>query len=134
MTLGRPHSMHMRHDVPLPRSIDDENLIIGRDRNLQPEGTDSITLFMVQNAKLVKILGQILDRIYHSKAGAYSSPDDIRAATVHSEDFTSISHLDSILEEFTRAVPDVLCWNRPRKDGGPRRHVFKRQSNVLMAR
>ncbi|PKS13398.1 hypothetical protein jhhlp_000169 [Lomentospora prolificans] len=134
MTLGRPHSMHMRHDVPLPRPIDDENLVIGRDNNCQPEGTDSIIGFMVQNAKLAKILGQILDRIYHSKSGTFGSPEEIRAATVHSEDFTSISHLDSILEEFSSSVPDVLCWNRPRRDSATRQHVFKRQSNVLMAR
>lgn len=124
MTLGRPPVLQMTDDVLSPAAVDDEFIRAGTDPCRQPEGIPSQTLFMIENIRLAKILGKILDSIYWPRS---------------SSDFSAIVRLDSLLEDFRSSLVDVLRWWRPgsERDCGAatcRDHILRRQTNVLHAR
>ncbi len=124
MTLGRPPVLQMTDDVLLPAAVDDEFIGTSTDPCRQPEGTASQNLFMIENIRLAKILGKILDSIYWPRS---------------SSDFSAIVRLDSLLEDFRSSLVDALRWwgGGPERDYGAatyRDHVLRRQTNVLHAR
>ncbi|KAH6987135.1 fungal-specific transcription factor domain-containing protein [Ilyonectria destructans] len=133
MTLGRPPSMRIINDVPLPSPIDDAHLPLHGDGSHQPEGTYSVNLFTVENIKLAKILAIILDQIYHPA----STEPSFRSHPVshpNHQDLSTVMHLDTLLEDFKNSLPDGIHWDRVAEMSTGTPPVIKRQSNVLHAR
>jgi hypothetical protein len=126
MTLGRPPSLRTVGDVPLPLPVDDEYWALDSDAGCQPHGVYSRHIFNVQNIKLAKILGEILERVYHP-------PHKTEAQAGHKlEDLPTILALDSELNSLADSFPDVIHWERGYGLDVPL--LLKRQSNVLHAR
>ncbi|KAL9562633.1 hypothetical protein ACKAV7_013197 [Fusarium commune] len=121
MTLGRPPVLQMTDDVLVPAAVDDEFICPNTTSCIQPEGTVSQNLFVVENIRLAKILGKILSSIYWPSS---------------SSDFSALVRLDGLLEDFkTSLVTDLKWWDNDRvQTQGARGHVLKRQRNVLHAR
>ncbi|KAI6774730.1 hypothetical protein HG530_001488 [Fusarium avenaceum] len=123
MTLGRPPILNMTDDVLIPSAVDDDFISIETSSCLQPEGTISQNLFMVENIRMAKVLGKILSSIYWQ-----GSPSD----------FSTLVRLEGVLEDFRESLVDVLrWWGRVSESEGAltdRDHVLKRQRNVLHAR
>src|SRR6478735_739091 len=122
MTLGRPPVLQMTDDVLVPAAVDDEFICPNTASCIQPEGTVSQNLFVVENIRLAKILGKILSSIYWPSS---------------SSDFSALVRLDGLLEEFkTSLVCDLKWWDSDDRaqTQGSRGHVLKRQRNVLHAR
>ncbi|KAH7470112.1 hypothetical protein FOMA001_g14006 [Fusarium oxysporum f. sp. matthiolae] len=122
MTLGRPPVLQMTDDVLVPAAVDDEFICPNTASCIQPEGTVSQNLFVVENIRLAKILGKILSSIYWPSS---------------SSDFSALVRLDGLLEEFkTSLVCDLKWWDNDDRaqTQGSRGHVLKRQRNVLHAR
>ncbi|KAG7404789.1 Transcriptional activator protein acu-15 [Fusarium oxysporum f. sp. rapae] len=121
MTLGRPPVLQMTDDVLVPAAVDDEFICPNTTSCIQPEGTVSQNLFVVENIRLAKILGKILSSIYWPSS---------------SSDFSALVRLDGLLEDFkTSLVTDLKWWDNDKvQTQGARGHVLKRQRNVLHAR
>ncbi|KAK6445734.1 hypothetical protein FP744_10001983 [Trichoderma asperellum] len=124
MTLGRPPVLQMTDDVLVPAAVDDEFIRTDAETCVQPEGTISQNLFVVENIRLAKILGKILASIYWPSS---------------SSDFSALVRLDSLLEDFRTSLVGVLRWwdvETDREHGALtyRDHVLRRQRNVLHAR
>lgn len=121
MTLGRPPVLQMTDDVLVPAAVDDEFICPNSTSCVQPEGTVSQNLFVVENIRLAKILGKILSSIYWPSS---------------SSDFSALVRLDGLLEDFRNSLVDDLTWwgNDTMRQQGARDHVLKRQRNVLHAR
>ncbi|KAH6869691.1 fungal-specific transcription factor domain-containing protein [Thelonectria olida] len=134
MTLGRPPSMHIVSDVPLPSAIDDEYLQLHGDSSQQPQGTSCTNLFMVENIKLAKILALILDRIYNPVSWEKTCCGAPRASLTSHHDFGTLTYLDSLLEDLRDGLPDALRWDHAARGPDGRSPLLKRQSNVIQAR
>ncbi|RGP77236.1 hypothetical protein FLONG3_4751 [Fusarium longipes] len=123
MTLGRPPVLEMTDDVLIPSAVDDDFISGEASSCIQPEGTISQNLFMVENIRLAKVLGKILSSVY------WHSP---------SSDFSTLVLLESVLEDFRTSLVDALrWWGRESESQGAlthRDHVLRRQRNVLHAR
>jgi hypothetical protein len=121
MTLGRPPVLQVTEGVCVPAAVDDEFIYPGKPSCLQPEGTVSQNLFVVENIRLAKILGKILSSIYWPS---------------QSSDFSALVRLDGMLEDFKASLVDHLRWwdvDTPKQQGA-RGHIMTRQTNVLHAR
>ncbi|PVI02836.1 hypothetical protein DM02DRAFT_640994 [Periconia macrospinosa] len=126
MTLGRPPLLHVIDDVNLPTAVDDEHMDLASNVCEQPPGKISRNLFMVENIKLAKILGQILNGIYCSDPRLPTSPPD----------FGVVVRLDSLLDDFKASLPEHLDWDRNHNTEMQEQMdlIFRRQTNVLHAR
>ncbi|WYZ36214.1 hypothetical protein EsH8_XI_000097 [Colletotrichum jinshuiense] len=126
MTLGRPPGIMVNDDVPLPDAIDDDYLQ-GNNPG-QPVNLVSQNIFNVENIKLTKILDMILRRIYHPPPHSAPSRPDF-------SNWSTLLHLDSLLQECRNAVPAPLDWDsHPETPLSGRSRVLRRQANVLQAR
>ncbi|KPM46109.1 hypothetical protein AK830_g420 [Neonectria ditissima] len=134
MTLGRPPSMQVVSDVPLPNAIDDEYLQLHGDSSQQPQQTPSKNLFMVENIKLAKILALILDRIYGFVSVEKNCCRANHTSFTNDQDFGTLTHLDSLLEGIRSGLPEALRWDPDAKQPAGRSPLLERQSNVLYAR
>ncbi|KAM0277682.1 hypothetical protein ACHAQH_005625 [Verticillium albo-atrum] len=114
----------MTDDVLVPAAVDDEFIISGSNDETcrQPEGIVSSNLFMVENIRLARILGNILASIYGPSSCS---------------DFSALVRLDGLLEDFRASLVDALRWWARDPDlraVTSRDFVLRRQSNVLHAR
>ncbi|KIW44027.1 uncharacterized protein PV06_05070 [Exophiala oligosperma] len=137
MTLGRPPTLHNVNVLPLPRPIDDVYLVPGTRSCEQPEGHMAVTAFNVENLKLAKLLGNILEKIYHT-ASSQSSPgpwlnENPAPSAVH-RDISAIMHMDSCLKQFADNLPEALRWDGNASILSEGDSVLQRQRNVLQAR
>ncbi|KAH7556162.1 hypothetical protein BM1_06688 [Bipolaris maydis] len=134
MTLGRRPLLQVTDDVPLPTAVDDEFLDVHGDTCQQPDGVPSHNLFTVENIKLAKLLGTILDTVYFSDSRT-TSTGQAHTANAHTlPDIGTLIRLDNLLEDFKSNLPEQLNWDRD-----PERHqqvdyIYSRQTNVLHAR
>lgn len=124
MTLGRPPVLQITDDVLAPAAVDDEFIRFDVQTCVQPEGTISQNLFVVENIRLAKILGKILASMYWP-----SSPSD----------FSALVRLDGVLEDFRTSLVDVLRWwgresERRYEAVTYRELILRRQRDVLHAR
>ncbi|KAL2009964.1 hypothetical protein VTN00DRAFT_5771 [Thermoascus crustaceus] len=130
MTLGRPTVTSHDTTVPLPSTIDDENLSADSSNCVQPANVFSRTTFFVQAIKLYRILDKILSKIYKpwNEATRGTTTDEER---VHISRVDVIIQLDAELTNFETNLPDALHWSRgaQNRDG-----ILLRQTNVLHAR
>ncbi|KAH7121827.1 fungal-specific transcription factor domain-containing protein [Dactylonectria estremocensis] len=133
MTLGRPPSMRIVNDVPLPSPIDDAHLPLRENLTHLPEQPSAVNLFTVENIKLAKILAIILDQIYHPVSTEPSFRNSPTPQTSH-QDLNTVMHLDASLEDFKSTLPDVLRWDRAVETPPEISAVLKRQSYILQAR
>lgn len=123
MTLGRPPSIMVNDDIPLPAAIDDEYL-----DTQQPPGVVSRNLFTAENIKMTKILGMILRRIYHPPPREQPSQPEF-------PDLNTLLDLDSLLQKTEEAIPVALNWDHlPQVPLSARSQLLRRQANVLHAR
>ena len=135
MTLGRPPPLHNLNVLPLPRPMDDVYLVPGTRACEQPEGRTAITAFNVENLKLAKLLGSILENIYHpasSQSGPWLNGDPAPSA-VH-RDISTIMHMDSCLKQLADNLPDAFRWGSSPSILSGTDSVIQRQRNVLQAR
>ncbi|KAH7121477.1 fungal-specific transcription factor domain-containing protein [Dactylonectria macrodidyma] len=133
MTLGRPPSMRIVNDVPLPSPIDDAHLPLHGDQMQQQEQPSTVYLFTVENIKLAKILAVILDQIYHPVSTEISFRNQPTSPSNH-QDLNAVMQLDALLEDFKNSLPDVLRWDRIIETSPEISAVLKRQSYILQAR
>ncbi|KAH7035473.1 fungal-specific transcription factor domain-containing protein [Microdochium trichocladiopsis] len=140
MTLGRPPSVYMTEEVPLPRAIDDEFLGLDRENASQPPDLPSQLLFTRHNIKCATVLGTILRTLYYPSVEARPAYQQLRSrrspVSTVDEDLHSILQLDSQLEELANQVPEPLRWDRTDLPAGldERGRILRRQTNVLHAR
>lgn len=134
MTLGRPVFMRTYNDVPLPSPIDDEYIRPNQEMADQPDGLFPIMAFTGQNIKLAQILGQILDRVYHSAQIRQTILEE-NATSLETPDYLqTVGFIDALMQKFMFSLPSELNWNHIGTIIEPSEQVFRRQANVLHAR
>jgi hypothetical protein len=100
----------------------------------QPDGLFPIMTFTGQNIKLAQILGQILDRIYHS-AQKHQTPPEENTSSLEAPDYLhTVGMIDASMQKFMFSLPNELNWNHIGTILEPSKRVFRRQANVLHAR
>ncbi|KAM0546453.1 hypothetical protein ACHAPJ_010809 [Fusarium lateritium] len=128
MTLGRPPSLRLFEEVPLPLAVDDEHWSEAPDSGRQPLGTYSTHMFNVENIRMAKLLGSILERVYHVPSRLPAQRD------FEDTDLVAVLGIDRELNALATSVPDALHWERVHTLNEQIPSVIKRQSNVLHAR
>ncbi|KAH7310824.1 fungal-specific transcription factor domain-containing protein [Stachybotrys elegans] len=134
MTLGRPPLLRMTDDVPLPAAIDDEYLDSPGPSTLQQGRVLSGNLFVVENIRLAKILGMILSHMYSDSYPQTNQTTHVNPPSATASDFSTMTRLDRLLDEFEASLPDVLTWKAHGEASRCGDTVLRRQSNVLQAR
>lgn len=133
MTLGRPTVISKTDalNVPLPKSIDDEDLSVASesDRGLQLDNKPSITEFYVQSLKLYIIQEEILSVFYSTDRKAYLPP----MQRLEDLNFDAILRADSSLRRWRDSLPDFIEICGGISDEMDRT-VFSRQANILHLR
>jgi hypothetical protein len=129
MTLGRPPTSHAADDVPIPSDLDEEYLLIADSSSL-PVGV--VGTFFVQNSRAARLLGRILDQIYHSSSSTHSRVEPRPTQLLRPETLSTILTLHSELEDFATSNPITVYVN---ENGGSRtKSILQRQHNVLYSR
>ncbi|KAL4864279.1 fungal-specific transcription factor domain-containing protein [Aspergillus spectabilis] len=126
MTMGRP-AMTAPNNVPLPSPTDDRYL--AEADAVPPPGEISRNQYLYENMRLIKILSNILSRIYHS--AALVEADTPRRLDV---DLQAVVEIDRAFDDFEASLDPALQWTSKQGSNGSADLVFKRQSNVLHAR
>jgi hypothetical protein len=134
MTLGRPPLLQITEEVPLPSAVDDEFIDPAKDVCIQPTDVAARNLFTVENIKLAKILGTILDSIYISEPRAPLNGHSHVSTAQASSDISVLIRIDNLLEDFKSRLPAQLNWARTAEALAQTDPVFERLTNVLHAR
>lgn len=134
MTLGRPVFMRTYNDVPLQSPIDDEYIKPNQEMAGQPDGLFSIMAFTGQNIKLAQILGQILDKVYHSAQIRQTILKENITSLETPDYLQTVGLIDALMQKFMFSLPSELNWNHMGTILEPSEQVFRRQANVLHAR
>lgn len=133
MTLGRPSLSSHESTVPLPSSIDDEELIhTYRDPGVSVKAS-SRTAFFVQTIKLYQILGQILHDVYKPWDQALRQYDNHHHQRGHTALIGVIIELNEALRRFEENLPESLRQSKPLVRTN-QTDVSMRQRNVLRTR
>ncbi|ETS80716.1 hypothetical protein PFICI_08245 [Pestalotiopsis fici W106-1] len=135
MMLGRKPSTSMNLEVPLPTPVDDEVLERVGSPNSHTKDDPSINAFMVENIRLTRILGNILDVLYETtpKDPNRHLPLRLQGSDLNCEDFNAIASLDGQLNRFTKELPAFLQQNEFEPMQSRDRRLV-RQTEVLHAR
>lgn len=129
MTLGRPSTLRITDDVPIP-SISDEECQPLADSSSLPDA--AVGTFFVQNSRAARLLGRILDQIYHPPSSTNSQVESRPTQVLRPETLSTILTLHSELEDFAASNPITLYVN---ENGASRTNsVLQRQHNVLHSR
>ncbi|SPO06482.1 uncharacterized protein DNG_09172 [Cephalotrichum gorgonifer] len=134
MTLGRPPSLYLDENVPLPLPIDDVYMPLNAPHIGQPPGTYSTNMFTVENIKLANLLGKILESVYQRSITAGTAASSLQGSVLTHDDLNVILHIDSQLESFADSLPPGLQWDMAAQSNDEIPPTLKRQSNVLRAR
>lgn len=140
MTLGRKPSMSIDQGLPLPSPVDDEVLERVGTAHSCTQGYPSINAFMVENIKLARILGNILEVLYETASDdktrqSHSQPGPrLQRNILGFEDFSAIGWLEGQLNKFTENLPVFLQRKQNEGRGASRDVRLTRQTNVLHAR
>ncbi|KAI0151399.1 fungal-specific transcription factor domain-containing protein [Pestalotiopsis sp. NC0098] len=140
MTLGRKTSMSIDQGLPLPSPVDDEVLERVGTAHSSTQGYPSINAFMVENIKLARILGNILEVLYETASDdktrqSHSQPGPrLQRNILGIEDFGAIGWLEGQLNKFTEDLPVFLQRKQNEGRGASRDVRLTRQTNVLHAR
>jgi hypothetical protein len=129
MTLGRPSTLRVPEDVPIPSALDEEYLPLA---DTPPSSDPAVSMFFAQNSRAAILLGRILDQIYHTSMSTHSQAESQPTHLLSSETLSAILILHSELEHFASSNPITLYVN---ENGGSRTNsVSQRQCNVLHSR
>ncbi|KAJ7725379.1 hypothetical protein B0H16DRAFT_1430002 [Mycena metata] len=117
---GSPPAINLEnYDVGLPLEVDDDYWDRGF---VQPLGKPSAGSYLVHQAKLCKILGDVMRRLFASKE------TKIRLGWGSSEwEQDTVAELDSALNDFLNSIPAHLRWD----SDSPPQGIFFDQSIVL---
>ncbi|RFU27492.1 hypothetical protein B7463_g8838, partial [Scytalidium lignicola] len=133
MTLGRPATTSYKSAVPLPRSIDDEYLVLGNSSCVQPEKTFARTTFFVQTLSLNKILSEVLSKVYNPWNEVVRSEDGLDERSSNNM-IGVIVELDAKLVEFEQDLPGTFRWDRVDPEHLRPESLVQLQRNVLAER
>jgi hypothetical protein len=129
MTLGRPSTLRAADDVPIPSVLDDGNMSLD-DTSSLPDG--AVGTFFFQNSRAARLLGRILDQIYHPSSSTHPKVGSQPTQLLRPETLSTILNFHSELEDFESSNPITLCVN---ENGVSRPNsVLQRQQNVLHSR
>lgn len=129
MTLGRPSTLRIAEDVPIPSTLDDEYLPLA---DTPPLSYPPASTFFMQNSKAARLLGKVLDQVYHSSFDPHARDEPRSSRLTTSGTLSAILNLDSELEVLESSSIDAL---RGSDDLEPlSRLILQRQRNVLGAR
>ncbi|KAL2871214.1 fungal specific transcription factor domain-containing protein [Aspergillus lucknowensis] len=127
MTMGRP-AMTSPDNVPLPSPSADRYLADAD--TTPPPGEVSVNQYLYENMRLIKILSNILSKIYHSAelSAEYETRQNPEV------DLQAVVGIDRAFDDFEASLDPALKWTSPPASTAGLNPVFKRQSNVLHAR
>lgn len=129
MTLGRPTTLRIAEDLPIPSNLDEEYLSLA---DTPPPRRPSSGTFFVQNSKAARLLGKILDQVYHPWFDTHSQSEPRSTRLLTSDTLSAILRLHSELEDLESSSADAL---RDSDDLSSRANLMlQRQRNVLTAR
>ncbi|KIK55515.1 hypothetical protein GYMLUDRAFT_1017822 [Collybiopsis luxurians FD-317 M1] len=128
MSLGRPRSSNTNDlDLKLPAMCDDEywETPDPADAFWQPESIPLKLTFLVHHIKLMEIVGFIQCSLYSARCLDPWGPTTLSSTEWNQK---AITELDSALNKWIDALPDLLKYNPHQKDT-----VFAHQSMMLYA-
>jgi hypothetical protein len=129
MTLGRPSTPRIAEDVPIPLTLDEEYLPMV---DTPPFRRPPAETFFVQNIKAARLLGTVLDQVYHPSFNVHSQSGPRASRLLTSDTLSAVLRLHSELEDLEGSSTDAL---RDSDDlDASARLILQRQRNVLSAR
>ncbi|KAM0721308.1 hypothetical protein Q7P37_003596 [Cladosporium fusiforme] len=128
MTLGRPSTLRIAEDVPMSLAIDEEYL---PQADTPPFSDPPISTFFIQNTEAARLLGRILDQVYHP---SLNTPRNGTSPTqpLKPETLSAILKLHSELDKFSSSSSNALQDSHDEADD--ENIILKRQRNVLHSR